>query len=694
MWPSGAASSLFFVFVLVQEVRYDARVRAVKSALLIGAPNGLKGVRGDLDLMERALAARGFDVARCEGEAATRAGILAQLECLVAAAGRLSEVCFYYSGHGGRVELRRGEGSPEAAVAARFVPFLMPTDIKEGVVLDFRGILVAELESYFQEIVDGGARLTVIMDCCHAAAVVRGDERGDGPQGASVAVRALSLAAAPCLAGLVGHYVGLAEAPGSARLGGGCCPTIVRLVASGPAEAAFERPAAAVRLRAGVDDPVRVGEVHGVMTAALARALVEVGEAKAPWFVVGRRVRALAAAGSRQQVLLRGPQRRVVFSGEEEAGRGSFGGLVRRDDAWVADDYGEISGATVGDELLVWPMTAGAGALGVVRVVRVDASRAWVEAVGWQLDAQDPRLALASLSRTERSGRPPARVRVVSVSGSVAAELARSLATCGSVATVVGTGDEEVAAELVEGGGLLKIRRPGGGLLREPVEFVPHKAPTIAEEALLWAREALAAVAVGEALKAAVRGRAAASSLGQVGWSITRRGRDGQESVVDPRAGGRTLQVEIGDRLVVDVHKVDGAAGSLWVWLLMVGPGGRVSLLSDSWPRGAELSCAAPLTLGLRPDGARTGWVVTWPEVGVPRPRDGGDGGGALALVVADGPADLTPWLTEVAAGWRPGADPLAGGGVRARAEPLCAGVREARARTWTGEVVELWITG
>jgi hypothetical protein len=668
----------------------------MKSALLIGAPNGLKGVRGDLDLMARALAARGFEVVRCEGEAATRAGILAQLECLVAAAGRLSEVCFYYSGHGGRVEVRRGDGFPEAAVAARFVPFLMPTDIKEGGLADFRGILVAELESYFQEIVGGGARLTVIMDCCHAAAVVRGDERGDGREGALSAVRALSLAAAPCLAGLVGHYVGLAEAPGSARLGGGCCPTIVRLVASGPAEAAFERPAAAVRLRAGVDDPVRVGAVHGVMTAALARVLVEVGEAKAPWFVVGRRVRALAAEGSRQQVLLRGPHRRVVFSGEEEAGRRSLGGLVYRDEAWVVDDYGEISGATVGDELLVWPMKAGGGALGVVRVVRVDASRAWVEAVGWQLDAQDPRLVMASLSRTERSGRPPTRVRVVSVSGSVAAALARSLATCGSVAAAVGDSDGEeegVAVELVEGDGWLRIRRPGGGLLREVVDFDPHKTPEIAEKTLLWAREALAAIAVGEALKAAVRAQADEPLLGQVGWSIVRRGRDGQESVVDPRACAGALQVEIGDRLVVDVSKVDGAAGSLWVWLLMVGPGGSVSLLSDSWPRGAEISCAAPLTLGLRPDGVRAGIAVEWPGVGVPRPSDGGDGGGALVLVVSDGPADLTPWLTGVAAGWRPGVDPLAGGGVRARAEPLCAQVREARARTWTGEVVALWIT-
>jgi len=677
----------------------------VKVALLIGAPNGLKGVEADVAVMARALKGRGFDpkgVCCCVGAEATRDRILGEVKRLANNASMYSEVVIFYSGHGGRVMNPRFDGVLRGETQRpRFFAFVMPSDVTKGGAGDFRGILVAELESYFQQIVDGGARLTVIFDCCHAAAVVRSVTAGEGTAGAGAgtgqsvattpgpgyeAVRTLSLDE-PYLAGLPAHFERLdRQRIALTSLHGVCSPLIVRLTASGEAEAAFERATEAVKLRFGAADPVAAGAIHGVMTAALVRALAEVGDAVVPWHVVGRRARALAAAASRQQVMLRGPHRRIIFSEKEDGPRRVAGIAV--DGAGLTLDVGAMCGVEVGDRFFVWPREVGAASIGEVRVVRVDASRAWVERCEeGTCAADDERLANASVSPAGYA-RPRARVRCEATSEAGRRLLGAVVPEIGGVVEAGSAGcDAAAAVEVIERDGWLEVRRPGGGLLREPADFLPERRPEVAEAAIAFVREAVEAIAIGHALVQLASGGSEALRR-RVAWSIERRSVRGRE-VFDARALARPLEVEIGDHLLVDVRRVDGAAGSLFVWVLMVGPGGRVSLLSSSWPTGAEITDSVPFTLGRRPDEFREGVKIDWP-LGVPRPRQDGDRRGWIVLVLADGPADLTMWETEAVAGWRGRVDRLVGDSKRARTGEM----PEGRAREWAAEAVELEIDG
>ncbi|MBK8261103.1 MAG: caspase family protein [Nannocystis sp.] len=663
--------------------------QAPKLALLVSAPNGLKGPPGDVAVMAAALAARRFECVRVEQAAATRAGILGALGSLARRAPRGGQVVFYYSGHGARVELP----SPQGAL---LLPTLLPTDLREGGVGDFRGILTAELEVFFEEIVAAGARLSVIMDCCHAAAVVRGTGLG-GPQG--LAVRTLS-PATPCLAGVVSHYQALSRSAQIRALGAECSPGVLRLVASGPAEPAFERAVSPQRLLGEAEDPVKIGEIHGVMTAALVRALAELAGRTTAWSTLARRVRTLAALGSRQQVMLRGPRRRLVWQ-EGEAAAGRWGGFSAREgELWV--DLGAMCGVESADLLQVWSTVGGEHALGTVRAVEVSAAWSRVEVVEGAISPEDPRLATATLSlaaAADRGGPPRARALVAVESGREAliTALQRSLEGLVDV-SAAGEGQSglegPVALRIADAPGeqrCIELRRGGGGLLRERV-FVRSGAAQPLEAALLWAAESIRALRTEHGFMAMLRGGAGARLLEGVRWTVTPAD---DSSATAHTAGSGQLRLAIGQLITLEVEKIDGQAGSLWVWVFWIGGGGAVSLLSSSWPRGAEISCMTPLTIGTRPDGARVGVPLPWP-LAAPRPSSGGDGRCWLALVVADGPSDLTRWHSDPIPAWRADADPLASrGGIRGRSEPLPGWFEPgSAAQEWAGARIEVEVSG
>src|SRR5687768_16499793 len=76
-----------------------------KRALLIGSQTyGLKGCNGDVALMKSVLAGRGFDpITTLTDSHASRAGIIAALEQLVADTRPADAIVLFYSGHGGRL---------------------------------------------------------------------------------------------------------------------------------------------------------------------------------------------------------------------------------------------------------------------------------------------------------------------------------------------------------------------------------------------------------------------------------------------------------------------------------------------------------------------------------------------------------------------------------------------------------------
>ncbi|MEZ4448425.1 MAG: caspase family protein [Nannocystaceae bacterium] len=678
-------------------------VKNGRAALLIGAPNGLKGVDRDLEVVEAALTGRSFRCRRCTGSGAKRVGILAALQTLADDAIALEEAVIYYSGHGARVPNRGFERVLRGHYQkVRFFPMILPNDWTCGGVGDFRGILVAELEVYFQKIVAAGARLTIIFDCCHASAVVRsaGEIEGREPprahgswggvaspqggglaEGSGIRTRTLTLDT-PCLAGLERHFEDLAKRGiAMTTLAAECNPAVVRLVASDEGQAAFERPVEAVILDGGIADPVVKGETLGVMTAALVRALAELGSQ--PWHVVGRRVRALAAAHSGQRVSLKGPHRRLPFSGQEDGPR-RIAGITAIEDSWTLD-VGSMCGVEVGDRFFVWPRKPSKGptpALVEVVVTRVDASRAWVEPVGASASATLGAHATVSPSGY---GRARGRVRLVATTGGGEGCLPEVIPGAGGLATMDDEGiDAAIMAEVIETDGTLEVRRPGGGLLRDRVDFQPDLRPGIADLAITFVREALEDLLVAHSL---IHLEPTDSALlRRVDWSIERRSKRGRESF-EARGEVEPIELEDGDDLVVDVWIVDQSTNPLFVWILMVGPGGRVSLLSGRAPAGLEITKDAPYTLGLRPDGARVGERMRWPMSGVPRPSQGGDRGGFIVLVVADAPADLTVWGTDPVNAWQTKRDLLeAKGATRSWSEPM----PEGRALRWGVERVRL----
>src|SRR5690606_2717594 len=138
-------------------------------ALLIGAETGgLSGVHNDVATMETILAERGFTVEVRREQDATQAGIRDGLTRLVSEARSDDAVVLYFSGHGNvaRVLSPNGIELPERR-------FIVPTDYEESSPGDFRGITATELSVWVARLTEQTKNVTVILDCCHAARMVR-----------------------------------------------------------------------------------------------------------------------------------------------------------------------------------------------------------------------------------------------------------------------------------------------------------------------------------------------------------------------------------------------------------------------------------------------------------------------------------------------------------------------------------------
>src|ERR1700688_4827996 len=102
------------------------RKAMVKRALIIGSQTGgLNGVHADVDAIREALERFAFKTPDIRtGDNASREGILAGYEALIADHRPEDAALIYYSGHGGRaLNPSQPEGSPP-----QYLQFLVPTD--------------------------------------------------------------------------------------------------------------------------------------------------------------------------------------------------------------------------------------------------------------------------------------------------------------------------------------------------------------------------------------------------------------------------------------------------------------------------------------------------------------------------------------------------------------------------------------
>jgi hypothetical protein len=144
-------------------------------ALLLGsATYGLTGVDHDVATMAALLHDRGFDaVTTVTGSDATRDGMRAALDRLCRDTGPGDAVVLYYSGHGSRL-LRPDAVERRAQGREPYVQFLVPTDVDATTASDFRGLVGGELTAATRALTSTTRNVTVLLDCCHAGAMVRG----------------------------------------------------------------------------------------------------------------------------------------------------------------------------------------------------------------------------------------------------------------------------------------------------------------------------------------------------------------------------------------------------------------------------------------------------------------------------------------------------------------------------------------
>ncbi|GAA0466083.1 hypothetical protein Ade02nite_47080 [Paractinoplanes deccanensis] len=301
-----------------------------RRALLLGAQYGeLTGVGNDLDTMTALLEPRGFEVRRCDGAAATRAGILAAYATLIADTSPGDAAFVYYSGHGGRARAERDD-LPD-------LQFVVPADFAVSNPGDFRGILAAELSVLLARLLSRSDNAVVMLDCCHAAHMSRDPE-----------LRPRALSRISYLDVVRHREKQLAEGLEVDLLHPLGNRSAVRLVACAPDESAYEYPN-------------RAGITTGIFTESFAIALAEAGGLPVTWTTVLRRVRErVQTITPVQRPEVEGAVSSRLLFETEQAGPVNAVPLTALPGGRAAIPGGRLLGITVGDRYAVMPPGAAA----------------------------------------------------------------------------------------------------------------------------------------------------------------------------------------------------------------------------------------------------------------------------------------------------------------------------------------------
>jgi hypothetical protein len=303
--------------------------------------------------MADALRRRGFEVDVCTGDRATREGILAGYDSLIARARTDRPAVFYYSGH--------GFWAISEAEPSIFCQGIQTADRGATTDDDFRGITSWELSIKQTELTRQTRNVTVILDCCFASQMSRDDP--DKP-GEDPVVRALPH---PVRRGFAAHLEALRAKYGAdfAAVDARSNPDAVRLVACGQDECAVE---------CTVD-----GASYGALTAALLAALREVGNTPVCWASILASIQSWVGHWVRvQHPGIEGPVRRRLFSLDEDHGSEVVPITALANGFQVG--AGKISRVTVGDVYAVMPFGsrtyASDRAIGRVRISAVSGTTA------------------------------------------------------------------------------------------------------------------------------------------------------------------------------------------------------------------------------------------------------------------------------------------------------------------------------
>jgi hypothetical protein len=562
-----------------------------RRALLIGAQTfGLDGVEHDVEVMTVALAARGFaDIRACQGPDATRDGIIDAYQRLIADTTAGDPVLVYYSGHGGYVRPLPGE---TVEVARNNRQFIVPTDFREPVGDDFRGITAVELSVLLGRLTERTRNAMVVLDCCHSALMSR--DLGD--------LRARQLPRT-VLVDLEAHVrrqldaglrIDLSRSVGN--------PDAVRVVACAADQSAYELPR---RDRSGN---------YGVLTDALTTALAEAARTQPSWSRLMARVRQLVQEKiPHQRPEAEGPSERILFEVADDDRAGSLP-VLAEDGNRVRLDGAPLLGVQVGDEFSVMPSSASAPALeGRIATVRID--RREPTAASGRLVFTVPGTTLPPDARAYRTRATSPRIPV-RVPETLTAAAGRS-----TFVRVAGPG-EDASIEVVSAGGALTVRDRIG-----PLHDPRHPGPDTTRR-------------VVEDLDRVARATALRGIREEAGWTFAAPVTLEWGLVLDGEPHPLALSgasVDAGDLVYLKVRN-DGTR-TLYLSLVDVGVSYGITLLTDLAPSGVQLTAGGEYVFG-RDDttGRLTGAELTWPtglDPGSARPET------VLALLTSE-PQDMS----------------------------------------------------
>ncbi|MBC7975467.1 MAG: caspase family protein [Myxococcales bacterium] len=533
-------------------------------ALVLGSQiDELRGVENDAQAMAAMLASRGFDVDLRVGGDASRAGILAGYDQLIAASNPDDVAVIYYCGHGFHSAVPHHVRSWQC---------IAPTDLRASTDTEWRGITAWELSIKQTQLTARTLNVTVILDCCHSAQL----SRSDGAIGA--VPRALPH---PVRLGFDRHLAALRAAYGTGfdavdPVGN---LSAVRVVACGQSEAAFEFPDAN-------------GQYHGVFTEVLIDVLTQVGTAPVSWAAIIGAIRArVSRRFVRQRPDIEGPVHRGLFSLTEYDD-------VRRVVVTAAGERfrlsaGRLTGAGVGDIYGVSPdsMLSDHDAhifaqLEVVEVSPTEATARLIAGVGpipanavaIPLDRQVPKWPVAV------AGPEPACTsvrRAIDASPTLRAALPGE----GGTLAVVRIDDEDITIEDARGPLFPAVRFPSG---------IPSVLGHLVDLGISQGIRELE----GEH---GVRATELAIELGIVRDACARP---------LPEHGA---VLDLHDRYYLTIER--RGERPLFVHVLGINARGKIALLTHFARGGIDLGRSNPtVTLGQRTDGALVGVGLRWPD--------------------------------------------------------------------------------
>jgi hypothetical protein len=533
-------------------------------ALVLGSQiDGLRGVDNDTQRMAAMLGSRGFAVDLRVGDEATRAGMLAGYDQLIAASAPGDAAVVYYCGHGFHASVPH-EGRAWQCIA--------PTDLRAGTVTDWRGITAWELSIKQAQLTARTRNVTVILDCCHAAQLSRSDGVVDATP------RTLPH---PVHVGFTHHLAALRATYGSAfdavdPVGN---PHAVRVVACGRSEAAFEYPDAN-------------GDYHGAFTDVLIDVLTQAGSARVSWAAIVGAIRTgVLRRFVRQRPDIEGPVHRAPFS------------LAEHDDlhrvavAMAGESYrlsvGRLTGAVVGDVYGVLPDGAAsddaARELAQLEVIEISATMASARRIGGIHSIPANAFAVA----IER--RPP-KWPVTIVGPEPACAIVRNALDASPTLRTAWPGDVGSLATVRVDLGDVTIEDAGGPLF-PAARFPSELAVVLGHVANLGVAQGLRELEGEHGLLA----QALAIELGIVRGAQVR-------SLPDHGA-----VLGLCDRYCLTLERRE--ASPLFVHVLSINARGKISLLTHFARGGVVLDRNTPtVTLGQRADGAVMGVGLRWPD--------------------------------------------------------------------------------